>query len=318
MRNTTIGIYTTFLVRSPSLLQELIPETIKADHTATQASGSLDSPVCSPLPFQKPIPGTTKKTFHAAVRAMTPLDSGDGDILDVSRVISAHLSPVFSSILPFPEHQPRSGGGGGGEILPPGFGNPGFASVGQWNQLTAGVIHAGMSGADGSTGEVFDPSNAPTSSPGAAAAATLTSPIPEIYLSPAANCGIRPFENAMTPGMGNIVFGDGIADSSATCVPLQVLLPLTYSGTGDSSIKPAGSSLTGSTEPSPSYPNPKSELLEAPPHKSKRPQKSAEEMDEDAFLACLVNSVDPANPKTLRVRGAMISRLNAVGKTIAS
>eukprot|EP00752_Nemacystus_decipiens_P007352 g6575.t2 len=36
--------------------------------------------------------------------------------------------------------------------------------------------------------------------------------------------------------------------------------------------------------------------------------------EEDKFLASLVNSVDPANPKTLRVRGAMLSRLKRIGR----
>ena len=34
--------------------------------------------------------------------------------------------------------------------------------------------------------------------------------------------------------------------------------------------------------------------------------------EEERFLASLVNSIDPANPKTLRVRAAMLSRLKSI------
>ncbi|CAM9681922.1 unnamed protein product, partial [Ectocarpus sp. 12 AP-2014] len=40
----------------------------------------------------------------------------------------------------------------------------------------------------------------------------------------------------------------------------------------------------------------------------------ADETEEEAFLALLVNSIDPSDPKTLRVRGAVMSRLKSVGR----
>lgn len=40
----------------------------------------------------------------------------------------------------------------------------------------------------------------------------------------------------------------------------------------------------------------------------------ADETEEEAFLALLVNSIDPSDPQTLRVRGAMMSRLKSVGR----
>ena len=44
------------------------------------------------------------------------------------------------------------------------------------------------------------------------------------------------------------------------------------------------------------------------------PLEDGSETEEDRFLASLVNSIDPANPKTLRVRGAMLSRLKNIGR----
>ena len=44
------------------------------------------------------------------------------------------------------------------------------------------------------------------------------------------------------------------------------------------------------------------------------PLEDGGETEEDRFLASLVNSIDPANPKTLRVRGAMLSRLKNIGR----
>lgn len=40
----------------------------------------------------------------------------------------------------------------------------------------------------------------------------------------------------------------------------------------------------------------------------------ADETEDEAFLALLVNSIDPSDPKTLRVRKAIMSRLKSVGR----
>lgn len=42
---------------------------------------------------------------------------------------------------------------------------------------------------------------------------------------------------------------------------------------------------------------------------------STDDTEEEMFLAFLVNSIDPSDPKTLRVRGAMMSRLKGIRRT---
>ena len=235
-------------------------------------------------------------------------------------------------------------------MFPPGLSCPGF--MGQWNWLAAGMANASMAAAAGISGGGGTtllplPLPSPFSSIAAQAVGSLPAPGPAMGLASLKNAATA--AAAAAPKPGTLGFYPGHYPSPATSIATA---PRASDGTvaqaqadrpsGKGYVSSSAAAENGTVPPAPplppsfradaSNPTPKAVAATAPLEESSSPHRdepqeatvsdgseqwAGEYDEEEAFLATLVNSMDPSNTKTVGVRQAMMSRLKNVGRTVA-
>lgn len=198
-----------------------------------------------------------------------------------------HLNPALPPIPPYA--QLLAAGGSGGSAFPPGLNHAGLGGPGHWDWIAASMASATLAAAASmATGGGSGPMVRPPPFPALPMQPAGVSSTPGPVMDPASvadahaaaamsgNVGVNPAHH-LHPGTVVVPRGSEVAVAPTQADEAAV------GGGGDS--RTAGDHDNGAQE------------VEA----------------EETFLTGLVNSMDPADPKTLRLRAAMMSRLTSIG-----
>lgn len=299
-------------------------------------------------------PGGSPLKAQSARRAKRPRkESPAGNLAPAPN--TSRLGAAFSPIPPFAQF--LSPGGSGGALFPPGLSYPGFMGQWNWLAAgMASASMAAAAGSNVGGGKTPLPLPLPLPSPfsgiSAQAVGALSAPGPAKGLASVKDAATAAVPAPSTPG--TLGFHPGHYRSPATSIATasrtaegavaQAQAQVDRaSGEGSVSGSAPVDNGAGSPEPSPPPPSiradasssaseavaaaaPREESSSPPPHcdapqegsVSDGSERWAGEIDEEeAFLATLVNSMDPSSLKTVGVRRAMMSRLKNVGRTVA-